>query len=103
MELRMGRRRHFLSGAETIPVQLTGDLKGGGREVAHQHAHRHPVILSPVIALIVGWHEKKKGGSDFSMSRIFPWFILWFLVASGAIVIPAATRAGARTRACQGT
>jgi uncharacterized integral membrane protein (TIGR00698 family) len=40
------------------------------------------IPVSLVIALIVGWHEKKKGGSDFSMSRIFPWFILWFLVAS---------------------
>jgi uncharacterized integral membrane protein (TIGR00698 family) len=54
------------------------------------------IPVSLIIALIVGWHEKKKGGSDFSMSRIFPWFILWFLVASAirslglvpAVVLP---------------
>jgi uncharacterized integral membrane protein (TIGR00698 family) len=39
-----------------------------------------PICL--VLAMIVGWRERKKGGSDFSLARIFPWFILWFLVAS---------------------
>ena len=39
-----------------------------------------PICL--VLALIVGWREKKKGGSDFSLAKIFPWFILWFQVAS---------------------
>ncbi|HEX7815336.1 YeiH family protein [Dyella sp.] len=39
-----------------------------------------PVCL--VLALATAWHEKKKGSSNFSLARIFPWFILWFLVAS---------------------
>jgi len=50
-----------------------------------------PVCL--VLALLVAWREKKQGKSDFSLARIFPWFILWFLVASGlrtAGLIPAA-------------
>jgi uncharacterized integral membrane protein (TIGR00698 family) len=45
-----------------------------------------PVCL--VLAFIVAASEKRKqaqAGSvgQFSLSRIFPWFILWFLVASG--------------------
>ncbi|TBR37122.1 MULTISPECIES: YeiH family protein [Dyella] len=39
-----------------------------------------PICL--VLAFAVAWREKKQGASDFSLRRIFPWFILWFLVAS---------------------
>jgi len=39
-----------------------------------------PVCL--VLAFIVAWREKKQGTQGFSLARIFPWFILWFLVAS---------------------
>ncbi|MEO7063821.1 MAG: putative sulfate exporter family transporter [Dokdonella sp.] len=45
-----------------------------------------PICLA--LALVVGVREKrrqKQAGSDagnFSLARIFPWFILWFLVAS---------------------
>jgi uncharacterized integral membrane protein (TIGR00698 family) len=39
-----------------------------------------PVCL--MLAFAVAWREKKKGSTDFSLRRIFPWFILWFLVAS---------------------
>jgi uncharacterized integral membrane protein (TIGR00698 family) len=39
-----------------------------------------PVCL--VLALMVAVREKKSGSTDFSLRRIFPWFILWFLVAS---------------------
>src|ERR1700754_1496091 len=41
------------------------------------------IPISLGIALIVAWREKRSGTSDFSLARIFPWFILWFLVASG--------------------
>jgi uncharacterized membrane protein YadS len=34
--------------------------------------------------LAVAWRSKKAGASDFSLRKIFPWFILWFLVASAA-------------------
>ncbi len=50
-----------------------------------------PVCL--VLAFATAWKQKKQGASDFSLARIFPWFILWFLVASGvrtAGLIPAA-------------
>jgi uncharacterized integral membrane protein (TIGR00698 family) len=40
-----------------------------------------PVCL--VLAVLVGMREKKAGTADFRLARIFPWFILWFLVASG--------------------
>lgn len=45
-----------------------------------------PVCLA--LAFIVAAREKRKskasgGSSHFSLARIFPWFILWFLVASG--------------------
>ncbi|WP_266157682.1 YeiH family protein [Dyella silvatica] len=45
-----------------------------------------PVCLA--LAFAVAWREKRKTSasgvaSDFSLSKIFPWFILWFLVASG--------------------
>ncbi|QWT20446.1 YeiH family protein [Bacillus sp. NP157] len=41
------------------------------------------IPISLGIALIVAWREKRSGASDFSLAKIFPWFILWFLVASG--------------------
>ena len=50
-----------------------------------------PICL--VLAFAVAAREKKKGTVDFSLRRIFPWFILWFLVASALRttgVIPAA-------------
>ena len=50
-----------------------------------------PICL--VLALAVAWREKKQGAGDFSLKKIFPWFILWFLVASAvrtAGLIPAA-------------
>ncbi|MEO8808923.1 MAG: YeiH family protein [Rhodanobacter sp.] len=44
-----------------------------------------PICL--VLAFVVAAREKRKqaqsGGGHFSLARIFPWFILWFLVASG--------------------
>ncbi|TEA79453.1 YeiH family protein [Allopusillimonas ginsengisoli] len=39
-----------------------------------------PICL--VLAIVVAWREKKQGSQGFSLARIFPWFILWFLVAS---------------------
>jgi uncharacterized integral membrane protein (TIGR00698 family) len=39
-----------------------------------------PICL--VLAIMVAWREKKQGASGFSVARIFPWFILWFLLAS---------------------
>jgi uncharacterized integral membrane protein (TIGR00698 family) len=39
-----------------------------------------PICL--ILAFAVAAREKKKGATDFSLRRIFPWFILWFLVAS---------------------
>jgi uncharacterized integral membrane protein (TIGR00698 family) len=55
-----------------------------------------PICL--ILAIVVAMREKraaKQAGvtGDFSLRRIFPWFILWFLVASGLRtvgVIPAA-------------
>jgi uncharacterized integral membrane protein (TIGR00698 family) len=50
-----------------------------------------PVCLA--LALATAWHSKKHGVGDFSLRRIFPWFILWFLVASAvrtAGLVPAA-------------
>jgi uncharacterized integral membrane protein (TIGR00698 family) len=41
------------------------------------------IPISLGIALIVAWRQKRGGAGDFSLARIFPWFILWFLVASG--------------------
>src|SRR5579859_104525 len=40
-----------------------------------------PICL--ILAFVTAWKQKKAGASDFSLKRIFPWFILWFLVASG--------------------
>jgi uncharacterized integral membrane protein (TIGR00698 family) len=39
-----------------------------------------PICL--VLAFLVAWREKKSGATDFRLARIFPWFILWFVVAS---------------------
>lgn len=39
-----------------------------------------PICLA--IAFVVALREKRGGSADFSLARIFPWFILWFLVAS---------------------
>lgn len=39
-----------------------------------------PICLA--LAFAVAWREKKQGATDFSLKKIFPWFILWFLVAS---------------------
>lgn len=52
-----------------------------------------PICLA--LALAVAWREKKQSASDFSLRKIFPWFILWFLVASGARtagLVPAAVQ-----------
>ena len=35
-----------------------------------------------VLAAIEAWRHKKHGGGDFSLWRVVPWFILWFVVAS---------------------
>lgn len=40
-----------------------------------------PICL--VLAMLVAWRERKRGKSDFRLSRVFPWFILWFVLASG--------------------
>ena len=40
-----------------------------------------PICL--ILAFATAWKQKKQGATDFSLRRIFPWFILWFLVASG--------------------
>jgi uncharacterized integral membrane protein (TIGR00698 family) len=39
-----------------------------------------PVCIT--LAVMVALREKKQGAAGFSLKRIFPWFILWFLVAS---------------------
>jgi uncharacterized integral membrane protein (TIGR00698 family) len=39
-----------------------------------------PVCLA--LAAIEAWRHKRHGSGDFSLARIFPWFILWFVVAS---------------------
>lgn len=39
-----------------------------------------PICL--ILVAIQAWHHKKQGVGSFSLARIFPWFILWFLVAS---------------------
>lgn len=39
-----------------------------------------PICL--MIAFIVALREKRGGAANFSLAKIFPWFILWFLVAS---------------------
>ncbi|WP_043288746.1 YeiH family protein [Paraburkholderia oxyphila] len=52
-----------------------------------------PICL--VLALVAAGRAKRKGTGNFRLARIFPWFILWFLVASGlrtAGVIPEAAQ-----------
>jgi len=44
-----------------------------------------PVCLA--LALYEAWRDKKHGTSDFHLADIFPWFILWFLVASAVRTI----------------
>ncbi|PLC52175.1 putative sulfate exporter family transporter [Pollutimonas nitritireducens] len=42
-------------------------------------------LIIPVCLILVGiqaWQHKKQGVGSFSLARIFPWFILWFLLAS---------------------
>lgn len=39
-----------------------------------------PICL--VLAVLVAWKEKQQGSTGLNLVRIFPWFILWFLVAS---------------------
>ncbi len=64
-----------------------------------------PICL--VLALVVAAREKRKlskdgGGSQFSLGKIFPWFILWFLVASAvrtAGLIPTAIQPAIHTMA----
>ncbi len=41
-----------------------------------------PVCL--VLAVVEAWRQKRGGAQGFSLMRIFPWFIVWFLVASAA-------------------
>lgn len=40
------------------------------------------IPLCLILAVLVAWREKRQGAADFSLARIFPWFILWFVVAS---------------------
>lgn len=50
-----------------------------------------PVCLALTVA--VAYQAKQSGATQFSLRRVFPWFILWFLAASAirtAHVIPAA-------------
>lgn len=52
-----------------------------------------PICL--VLALVAAGREKRKGTGNFRLARIFPWFILWFLLASGlrtAGLIPGAVQ-----------
>jgi uncharacterized integral membrane protein (TIGR00698 family) len=64
-----------------------------------------PICL--VLALVVAAREKRKlskdgGSSQFSLGKIFPWFILWFLVASAvrtAGLIPTAIQPAIHTTA----
>lgn len=35
-----------------------------------------------VLAVVEAWRHKKSGAADFSLRRVIPWFILWFVVAS---------------------
>ncbi len=39
-----------------------------------------PICL--ILAIVEAWKQKKSGAQGFSLMRIFPWFIIWFLVAS---------------------
>lgn len=37
-----------------------------------------------ILAAIEAWKHKKSGTSDFRLSAVIPWFILWFVLASTA-------------------
>lgn len=42
-------------------------------------------LIIPICLVLVGvqmWHNRRSGGTRVSLGRIFPWFILWFVVAS---------------------
>ena len=39
-----------------------------------------PICL--ILVVIVAYRQKRQGHSDFRLAKVFPWFILWFLVAS---------------------
>ena len=64
-----------------------------------------PICLA--LAFAVAWREKRKlkqsgSSSHFSLGKIFPWFILWFLVASAvrtAGLIPTAIQPAIHTAA----
>ncbi|GAP66462.1 hypothetical protein MBSD_n1770 [Mizugakiibacter sediminis] len=59
-----------------------------------------PICLA--LAMLVAWRERKRGPSDFRLRRVFPWFILWFVAASGARtlgLVPAAWLPGLHTAA----
>ncbi|HEY9278744.1 MAG TPA: YeiH family protein [Eoetvoesiella sp.] len=45
---------------------------------------RATLIIPICLALVVfeAWRQRKQGQSVSNLARIFPWFILWFLVAS---------------------
>lgn len=36
-----------------------------------------------ILAAVEAWRHKKQGGGDFDLRKIIPWFIVWFVVASG--------------------
>lgn len=65
----------------------------------------HATLIIPiclVLALIAAGRAKRSGAGNFQLARIFPWFILWFLVASGlrtAGVIPDALQPEIHTAA----
>lgn len=42
-------------------------------------------LIIPICVILAGWvaWRARNGSSSVSLARIFPWFILWFLVASG--------------------
>ncbi|MDN5924511.1 MAG: putative sulfate exporter family transporter [Xanthomonadales bacterium] len=42
-------------------------------------------LIIPVCLILAGvqaWRHKRSGGSNFSLKRVFPWFIAWFVLAS---------------------
>lgn len=53
-------------------------------------------LIIPVCLILAGlqaWRRQRDGGADFSLWRIFPWFIVWFVLASMLCtlgVVPAA-------------
>ncbi len=54
-----------------------------------------PICL--ILAVVEAWRQKRSGAQGFSLMRIFPWFIVWFLLASAlrtAGLIPHAWQPG---------